>query len=578
MQKHILFIYLSFLLPCLICAQQSVQQEQATHYSQFKFTTEQEYDALYNFEKQNPVQNAKSTSCTLQKRVMGYYPYWQGTYYTTMNYSSLSCIAYFSYEVNPSTGSYSTVHFWKTTNLIPQAHANGVKVVLCATLFGSSNLTTFLSNVTARQTCIDSLVSLVQLRGADGVNIDFEGLPASQKTNFTTFMNDLCTNFHIKIPGSIVSIALPAVDWSNAFDVAAMTAVDEFYIMGYDYYYSGSTTAGPTGLLYYGSIWYAQCASKSINDYLVKGIPKNKLHLAVPYYGYEWSTVSNALNATTTSTGTSKIYSVAKNNAVTYGYNYENQSQSAYYMYNSGGWKQCWYDDSTSLSKKYDVVLQRDIGGIGIWALGYQGSNTELDNAILEKFSACGSVPCTYTFYDMGGPNGNYFNKEKWIYTINPDGLNQVQLQFTAFDLENNYDYLKIYDGADTTMPLLANLTGNSLPPIYNSTNYALTLYFTSDNATVKPGWVAQWTCSPVATFSDNPQNEARVCIYPNPVQDKLFFSVPVEEVRIIDNIGKIQIIQKYTDNLNIEQLSSGTYLVLYKHKNQLCTEKIIKY
>ena len=219
-----------------------------------------------------------------------------------------------------------------------------------------------------------------------------------------------------------------------------------------------------------------------------------------------------------------------------------------------------------------------NIGGIGIWALGYQGSNTELDNAILEKFSTCGSVPCTYTFYDMGGPNGNYFNKEKWIYTINPDGLNQVQLQFTAFDLENNYDYLKIYDGADTTMPLLANLTGNSLPPIYNSTNYALTLYFTSDNATVKPGWVAQWTCSPVAAIQNNFQNDVKIRVYPNPAQNKVFFSVPVEEVRIIDNIGKIQIIQKHTDNLNIEQLSSGIYLVLYKHKNQLCTEKIIKY
>lgn len=577
MQKHLLFTLFLFFLLSQVCGQQSIHEEQATYYRQFNFNTEQAYDALYNFEKQNPLPNAKSASCTLQKRVMGYYPYWQGTYYTTMNYSSLSCIAYFSYEVNPSTGSYSTVHFWKTTNLIPQAHANGVKVVLCATLFGSSNLTTFLSNATARQTCIDSLVSLVQLRNADGVNIDFEGLPSSQKTNFTTFMNDLCTAFHTKIPGSVVSVALPSVDWSNAFDVAAMNTTDEFYIMGYDYYYSGSTTAGPTGLLYYGSIWYAQCASKSINDYLVKGIPKHKLHLAVPYYGYEWGTVSNALNAATTGTGTSRTYSTAKTNAITYGYNYETQSQSAYYMYNSSGWKQCWYDDSTSLSRKYDVVLQRDIGGIGIWALGYQGSNMELDNAILQKFSTCGDVPCTYTFYDMGGPNGNYFNKEKWIYTLNPDGLNQVQLQFTAFDLENNYDYLKIYDGADTTMPLLANLTGNTLPPVFNSTNYALTLYFTSDNATVKPGWVAQWTCSPVTEIVPV-QNKAKIRVYPNPVQNKLFFTTPVNEVTVTDNLGRVYYTAQNLSCINIDNLPHGIYFILYKHDNQFYSEKIIKY
>jgi spore germination protein YaaH len=574
-----LFILIYLLTVLLNCAytQQSIHEEQSAYYQQFRFSSESDYDALYNFDKPNTTL-AKTASCTLQKRVMGYYPYWQGTYYTTMNYSSLSCIAYFSYEVNPSTGSYNTVHFWKTTNLIPQAHANGVKVVLCATLFGSSNLTTFLSNATARQTCIDSLVSLVQLRGADGVNIDFEGLPSSQKANFTAFMNSLSNTFHTKIPGSIVSVALPSVDWSNAFDVAAMTTTDEFYIMGYDYYYSSSTTAGPTGLLYYGSLWYAQCASKSINDYLIKGIPKSKLFLAVPYYGYEWGTVSNAFNASTTGTGTSRTYSTAKNNAVIYGYNYETQSQSAYYMYNSGGWKQCWYDDSTSLSKKYDVVLQRDIGGIGIWALGYQGSNTELDNAILQKFSTCGQIPCTYTFYDMGGLNGNYYNKEKWIYTINPHGLNQVQLQFTSFDLENNYDYLKVYDGADTTMPLLANLTGNTLPPVYNSTNYALTLYFTSDNATVKPGWVAQWTCSPVSGIENSVQNDIKVRLYPNPVQDKLFFSVPVDEVRIMDNLGKTHIFQQQTFCTDMLNLGSGVYFVWYKYKNQPYTEKIVKY
>ncbi|MCS7075127.1 MAG: glycosyl hydrolase family 18 protein [Bacteroidia bacterium] len=577
-KKSILYLLIFILITSCSIVGQSIHELQSQYYQQYKFSSEEEYDALYNFQKQSLSQYNKNASCTLQKRVMGYYPYWQGTYYTTMNYTSLSCIAYFSYEVNPSTGSYTTVHFWKTTNLIPQAHANGVKVVLCATLFGSSNLTTFLSNASARQRCIDSLVSLVQLRNADGVNIDFEGLPSSQKTNFTSFMNTLANEFHTKIPGSIVSIALPSVDWSNAYEVAAMTSVDEFYIMGYDYYYSGSSTAGPTGLLYYGSIWYTQCASKSINDYLIKGIPKSKLHLAVPYYGYEWATSSNAFNATTTGTGTSKTYATAKSNAALYGYNYESQSQSAYYMYNSGGWKQCWYDDSTSLSKKYDVVLQRDIGGIGIWALGYQGSNPELDNAIKNKFSTCGSVPCTYTFYDMGGPNGNYFNKEKWIYTINPSGLNQVQLQFTSFDLENNYDYLRIYDGADTTMPLLANLTGNTLPPIYNSSNFALTLYFTSDNATVKPGWVAQWTCSPVTNLSNNNLQNSQIVVYPNPVQERLFFSSPVQKIKVMDCMGRL-IIEKGTDTqIYLGDIPSGVYQISLIHNNDTYQQKVIKY
>jgi len=40
------------------------------------------------------------------------------------------------------------------------------------------------------------------------------------------------------------------------------------------------------------------------------------------------------------------------------------------------------------------------------------------------------------------------------------DGNMAVRMSFDYFDLEQNYDFLKVYDGADSTAPLLASLTG----------------------------------------------------------------------------------------------------------------------
>ena len=110
-------------------------------------------------------------------------------------------------------------------------------------------------------------------RGAKGVNIDFEGMGASHRAAFTAFMINLSTQMHAAIPGSEVSICLYAVDWSNVFDMAAMnSSVDLFIIMGYDYYYSGSTTSGPTDPLYQFSTTYNYTLSKSVTYYLKQGV------------------------------------------------------------------------------------------------------------------------------------------------------------------------------------------------------------------------------------------------------------------------------------------------------------------
>jgi hypothetical protein len=54
-------------------------------------------------------------------------------------------------------------------------------------------------------------------------------------------------------------------------------------------------------------------------------------------------------------------------------------------------WRQLWFDDSESLRYKYDLVNKKNIGGIGIWALSYEGGNMDVWNEIAASFSAAES-------------------------------------------------------------------------------------------------------------------------------------------------------------------------------------------
>ncbi len=161
-------------------------------------------------------------------------------------------------------------------------------------------------------------------------------------------------------------------------------------IMGYDFHWSTAPNAGPVAPLQSGNIWGTYNVTYSVNYYLTHGASDIKLLLGVPYYGYDWPTVDNSLNSPTTGTGSAYTYSSIKPRAITFGWLWDVHSLTPWYTYNSSGWRQGWFDDSTSLGLKYDMVNTRNLNGIGIWALSYDGTYNELWNTISRKFGVTG--------------------------------------------------------------------------------------------------------------------------------------------------------------------------------------------
>ncbi len=119
----------------------------------------------------------------------------------------------------------------------------------------------------------------------DGLQIDFELVPASDRKNFISFLSDL----RARIGKRTLSVALPArtrtVD--DAYDYAAISGIaDRIIVMAYDEHWSGSAP---------GSIASIEWCKK-VSAYALPQIGKDKLVMGIPFYGRAWgdATLSKA--------------------------------------------------------------------------------------------------------------------------------------------------------------------------------------------------------------------------------------------------------------------------------------------
>ncbi|MGZ3919268.1 MAG: glycosyl hydrolase family 18 protein [Bacteroidia bacterium] len=573
----------------------SIMQEQSEYYSQLNLKSEKQYDSLRLTETSasiSDLRSASSSTCALNKRIFGWHPYWNGSTYTNYQWNLLSDLCYFDYTVSSSTGSNTNSSFaWSTASVVTVAKANGTKIHICATMF--SGHSTFWSSTTAQNTFINNIISLLNARQGNGVNIDFEGMGSSDKVPFTTFITNLNAALNTANPNYQLSICLYSVDWSGVFDMAALNSqVDFFTIMGYDYYYAGSAQAGPEAPLYNFQTTYNYTLPKSITYYIKQGATPSKLFLGLPYYGREWETASNLAPSNTVSGGfnSSRTLLYVNNNPATYSAankKWESNSFSPYYTYTvSTAWRQCWIDDIYSMGRKYDLVNQRGLGGIGIWALGYDDGMTSFWNLIQNKFSNCAPIVCTDSLFDMGGPTRNYYDNEKYAYTLSAPTGSLVKLQFKSFGTEVNYDSLWLYNGTSTLSPLIGAYTGTNSPGTVTSTGQNLTLRFKSDGATNTFGFKAIKTCTPQPIITTGIENNGMVNdvnLYPNPTSGEITLKTNgIVLMSIYDFTGKLI----YTEN-NIREekiisfkklnVSEGIYfLKISDSNNSSVTKKII--
>jgi spore germination protein YaaH len=242
------------------------------------------------------------------------------------------------------------------------AHNNKVKALLMVNNANQSNpnsgIHALLADSALRKTAIDNLEAVIKKYSLDGINIDFEQVPANDRDNLTAFIHELSDR--LKPQGYIISIdVLPKHNEDNdvaaAYDYAQLAKyVDKIILMTYDYHAGWNGAGAVAGIP----------SVESDLKYALTLIPKNKIYLGIAGYGYDWS-----------SKGVESVETEAIQNLITrYGANvkWDDTAKSPHFSYtgDDGIAHEVWYENSQSLKYKLGLVNNYNIAGVALWKLG----------------------------------------------------------------------------------------------------------------------------------------------------------------------------------------------------------------
>ena len=243
------------------------------------------------------------------------------------------------------------------------AKEKGLVNYLCVNNYGPNDFNAkrihrVLNNGKYRNRLISQLMKKVTKQGFNGINIDFEAIPARDRSKFTLFIRTLSAKLHAKNLELVISVPAKTEDnpkdsWSGAFNYRALgEAADLIQIMTYDEHGPWSNP-GPISSL----PWVKSCI-----NYAKTVIPLEKISMGVPAYAYGWNTK------------TKKGYEVGWNEiSETIGENpieWDEEASSPFAYFQKNGKKHViWFENKQSLRLKMDFAKQAGIKGVSVWAL-----------------------------------------------------------------------------------------------------------------------------------------------------------------------------------------------------------------
>ncbi len=242
------------------------------------------------------------------------------------------------------------------------SHARKIAVMPRLNCQNPSDETQILTNGPTREKFIAALVALCEKYDYQGVQIDFEGAPPSDREPFTAFITELAARLHAT--GDKLSTVVTAKTYNVKTGRAAMyddaaLSVPSDYIFVLDWGLHWTTSApGPLDEM----AWF-----KKVAEYAATMPNKSKFVLGMPLYGIDWAGSGGSANP-----GTPLEYSeiMALKNQYEATPQWEPLAQDPWFTYTKEGVTHTvWYTDQQSVQAR--VELADSLGlGVGLWHLG----------------------------------------------------------------------------------------------------------------------------------------------------------------------------------------------------------------
>ena len=236
--------------------------------------------------------------------------------------------------------------------------------------------TSVFSLTSSRDNLVNNLVAEAIKYDLDGINLDFELLPAEAADGYLEFIRELsikCENNDLVLS---VDNYVPAA--YNAYYDREEQAVfaDYIVVMAYDEHYNGSEE---------GSVASIGFVEQGIKDTLEE-VPAEQVILGVPFYTRVWelTPVAEGTDAEISEEDALRGYSISSEavsmsevdsrvaaNGVNLEWLEDCGQYYAEYQYNGKTYK-IWVEDQKSIGEKLNVMKENHLAGASFWNLGYE--------------------------------------------------------------------------------------------------------------------------------------------------------------------------------------------------------------
>ena len=268
-------------------------------------------------------------------------------------------------------------------SLIDAANGAGVKPLMVLTpmdemgMFNDVIASALLENSAARTTLVYNILSTIQRKGLAGVDFDFEYIPEKNRGQYVDLVRE--ARAILGPQGYTVTVALaPKTSADQAgvlyqgHDYAGMGAVADYVLlMTYEW---GYTYGPPMAVSPINQV-------RRVLDYGVSEIPREKILMGMPNYGYDWT-----LPFVQGESRAEKISSEeAFRRAAQYGatIEYDQVAQAPHYTYvdEQGREHVVWFEDERSIRAKLALVEEYDLAGVAYWnIMDYFPANAQVLN------------------------------------------------------------------------------------------------------------------------------------------------------------------------------------------------------
>ena len=310
------------------------------------------------------------------QRVVGYYPQWVQSGFPISSID-LSVVTHVNHafawpDENANVQSYDNMFNVSNAQII---HDQGGKFLL--TLGGWGNdvgFATVAASSSLRTTFIDNLIEICDTYGYDGIDLDWEHPNSSENSqNLNLLVAEMDSMFNAYDSELLITMAVPVSNWSGQwYDLSFLKShIDFFNAMTYDMHGGWSSHAGHNSPLFQSPTGDPDGSCSTAIGYLVttRGVPRGQINLGLPFWGkkYQATDINESFSGDVIDMWYYEIPPLIGN-----GWSYQWDSNAfCPYLIKDDQSKIITYDDPESIRYKCEYAKDQDLGGVMIWALGY---------------------------------------------------------------------------------------------------------------------------------------------------------------------------------------------------------------